>query len=48
MLVVPSVNRFHYRTERPTTGADRDIRRLIAAGIKRFQIDSEFEGCFHG
>jgi hypothetical protein len=48
MLVVPSVNRFHYKSERPKKGADRDIKRLITIGVKRFQIDSEFARCFDG
>jgi hypothetical protein len=46
MLVVPSVNTFHYRTEAPMDGARRDCESLIAEGITRFQIDSCFEAFF--
>lgn len=48
MTVVPSVNRFHYRTANPRSGARADCEALINAGVIRFQIDSEFAEFFDG
>jgi hypothetical protein len=46
MLVVPSINFFHYRGEDPMAGARRDAEKLLQAGVKTFQIDSAFEAYF--
>ena len=42
LLVVPSINLFHYTTD-PMQGAKRDIDMLLAEGVQYFQIDSEFD-----
>jgi glycerophosphoryl diester phosphodiesterase len=47
ILVVPSINLFHYRGEDPMAGAQRDARNLLQAGVDTFQIDSRFETFFH-
>jgi glycerophosphoryl diester phosphodiesterase/beta-lactamase superfamily II metal-dependent hydrolase len=43
VLVVPSVNLFHYTDIDPMEGAKRDIDMLKAEGVQYFQIDSEFD-----
>ena len=42
MLVVPSINIFHYKRK---TNPDDDFRMLIDAGANRFQIDSAYRSC---
>jgi len=44
--VVPAVNTFRYPGANPTEQAARDIRRLRALGVTRFQIDSVYEPLF--
>ncbi|MCB0632396.1 MAG: glycerophosphodiester phosphodiesterase family protein [Saprospiraceae bacterium] len=44
VLVVPSVNLFHYTDIDPMVGARRDIEMLKEEGVRYFQIDSEFDG----
>ena len=43
VLIVPSVNVFHYPEEEHMNRAEADIRRLRALGIRTFQIDSVYE-----
>lgn len=43
VLVVPSINLFHYTDIDPMEGAKRDIDMLQAEGVEYFQIDSEFD-----
>lgn len=43
VLVVPSVNLFHYKDIDPMVGAKRDIEMLKTEGVQYFQIDSEFD-----
>jgi glycerophosphoryl diester phosphodiesterase len=43
ILVVPSVNKFHYRNIPYMDGAGRDISNLKKWGVQYFQIDSEFD-----
>jgi len=43
VLVIPSINTFHYPLHAQHTLARQDIRRLAAAGVDGFQIDSEYE-----
>lgn len=43
VLVVPSVNLFHYKTEDPMLGAKEDIEWLKQEGVTYFQIDSEYD-----
>jgi glycerophosphoryl diester phosphodiesterase len=43
VLVIPSINTFHYPLHAQHTLARQDIRRLSAAGVDGFQIDSEYE-----
>jgi glycerophosphoryl diester phosphodiesterase len=43
VLVIPSINTFHYPLHAQRTLARQDIRRLLAAGVDGFQIDSEYE-----
>jgi hypothetical protein len=42
VLVIPSINTFHYPLHAQRTLAHQDIRRLSAAGVDGFQIDSEY------
>lgn len=46
VIVVPSVNKFHYRNEDPITGGKRDIAMLIDLGVTEFQIESEYDEFF--
>jgi hypothetical protein len=49
VLLIPSINRFHYLPElEPAGPAGRDIRRLLELGVRVFQIDSEFAQFFPG
>jgi hypothetical protein len=41
-FVIPSINTFHYPVHAHLTLARQDIRRLSAAGVEGFQIDSEY------
>jgi glycerophosphoryl diester phosphodiesterase len=43
VLVVVSINTFHYPLHAQHTLARQDIRRLAEAGVDGFQIDSEYE-----
>ena len=43
VLVVPSVNLFHYKSEDPMLGAKEDIAWLKDEGVTYFQIDSEYD-----
>jgi glycerophosphoryl diester phosphodiesterase len=43
VLVIVSINTFHYPLHARHTLARQDIRRLAAAGVDGFQIDSEYE-----
>jgi hypothetical protein len=43
VLVIPSINVFHYPLHARHSLARRDIRRLKTAGVDGFQIDSEYE-----
>ncbi len=43
VVVVPSVNIFHYPPEKHHKLAESDIRRLRKLGVKYFQIDSVYE-----
>jgi hypothetical protein len=43
VLVIPSINTFHYPLHAQRTLARQDIRRLSAAGVDGFQIDSEYQ-----
>ena len=43
ILVVPSVNSFHYRDVPFMVGAKRDIENLKKWGVEYYQIDSEFD-----
>jgi glycerophosphoryl diester phosphodiesterase len=43
VLVIPSINTFHYPLHAQHTLARQDIRRLKAAGVDGFQIDSVYE-----
>jgi glycerophosphoryl diester phosphodiesterase len=43
VLVIPSINTFHYPLHARHSLARQDIRRLNAAGVDGFQIDSEYE-----
>jgi len=43
VLVIVSINTFHYPLHARHTLARQDIRRLLAAGVDGFQIDSEYE-----
>jgi glycerophosphoryl diester phosphodiesterase len=42
-LVIPSINTFHYPLHAQRTLARQDIRRLQAAGVDGFQIDSVYK-----
>lgn len=46
VLVVPSVNLFHYKNIDPMEGAKHDIEWLKAEKVIYFQIDSEFDRWF--
>jgi glycerophosphoryl diester phosphodiesterase len=46
VLVIPSINTFHYPLHAQHTLARQDIRRLTTAGVDGFQIDSEYESYF--
>jgi hypothetical protein len=48
LLVIPSINRFHYRTRLRSAwrGARRDIKRLWKLGARTFQIDFEYQQYF--
>ena len=43
VLVVPSINKFHYTNIHFMQGADRDIMNLKQWGVEFYQIDSEFD-----
>jgi glycerophosphoryl diester phosphodiesterase len=43
ILVVPSINKFHYTNIPPMEGANRDIDQLKKWGVEYYQIDSEFD-----
>jgi glycerophosphoryl diester phosphodiesterase len=43
ILVVPSINKFHYTNIPFMQGADRDITQLKQWGVEFYQIDSEFD-----
>lgn len=43
ILVVPSINKFHYTNIAPMQGANRDIDQLKKWGVEYYQIDSEFD-----
>lgn len=43
VLVIPSINTFHYPLHAQRSLARQDIRRLNAAGVDGFQIDSVYE-----
>ncbi len=45
-LVVVSINTFHYPAHAQQSLARQDIRRLLAAGVEGFQIDSVYGDCF--
>ena len=42
-FVIPSINTFHYPAHARRALARQDIRRLLAAGVDGFQIDSVYE-----
>ena len=47
IMVVGAVNEWHYaKSAQPAEDAERDIRKLQAAGVRRFQIDSIYEQYF--
>jgi len=43
ILVIPSINTFHYPLHAQYSLARQDIRRLLAAGVDGFQIDSAYQ-----
>jgi glycerophosphoryl diester phosphodiesterase len=43
ILVVPSINKFHYVNIPYMQGADRDITQLKKWGVEFYQVDSEFD-----
>jgi hypothetical protein len=43
VLVIPSINTFHYPLHAQAMLARQDIRRLLTAGVNGFQIDSEYQ-----
>jgi hypothetical protein len=43
VLVVPSINTFHYPADEHLERADADIARLKKLGVTHFQIDSVYE-----
>jgi glycerophosphoryl diester phosphodiesterase len=45
-FVIPSINSFHYPVHAHKLLARQDIRRLTAAGVEGFQIDSEYQYLF--
>jgi hypothetical protein len=44
--LVVSINTFHYPAHAHQSLARQDIRRLLAAGVEGFQIDSVYGDCF--
>jgi glycerophosphoryl diester phosphodiesterase len=48
VLVIPSINTFHYPLHAQHALARQDIRRLKAAGVDGFQIDSDYQDYVYG
>lgn len=46
ILVIPAINTFRYRDDPDQGQANADIRRLVAAGVDGFQIDSVYRDAF--
>ena len=46
--MVASVNTQHYQNGDPIAQGRADILRLLAMGVREFQIDSVFESAFSG
>jgi hypothetical protein len=45
-FIIVSINTFHYPAHAQRSLARQDIRRLLAAGVEGFQIDSVYGDCF--
>ena len=45
-LIIVSINTFHYPAHARQALPRQDIRRLLAAGVEGFQIDSVYEAFF--